>query len=70
MASSVNDSRIRWSTLAGAIIGLALAGVPTSLAATTAEQLEFFETKVRPLLAEHCYACHSAKIESKRSSGR
>ncbi|TWT37238.1 Planctomycete cytochrome C [Posidoniimonas corsicana] len=25
------------------------------------EQLEFFETKVRPLLAEHCYACHSAK---------
>ena len=63
MASSVNDSQIRWSILAGAIIGLALAGVPRSLAATTAEQLEFFETKVRPLLAENCYACHSAKIE-------
>ncbi|CAA9442077.1 MAG: FIG00929654: hypothetical protein, partial [uncultured Phycisphaerae bacterium] len=24
------------------------------------EQTEFFETKVRPVLAEHCYKCHSA----------
>ena len=24
------------------------------------EHVEFFESKVRPLLAEHCYACHSA----------
>src|SRR5262245_14629916 len=23
--------------------------------------VEFFETKVRPLLAEHCYRCHSAE---------
>lgn len=26
----------------------------------SAEQLEFFENKVRPLLAEKCYRCHSA----------
>ncbi|HEX3871673.1 MAG TPA: DUF1549 domain-containing protein, partial [Pirellulales bacterium] len=26
----------------------------------TDESLEFFEAKVRPLLAEHCYSCHSA----------
>jgi len=25
----------------------------------TPEQSEFFESKVRPLLAEHCYDCHS-----------
>ena len=25
----------------------------------TAKQLQFFETKIRPLLAEHCYQCHS-----------
>ena len=25
----------------------------------TPEQLEFFEKKIRPLLVEHCYACHS-----------
>jgi hypothetical protein len=24
----------------------------------TAEQVEFFETSVRPLLVEHCYECH------------
>lgn len=26
----------------------------------TSAQLEFFEREVRPLLADHCYACHSA----------
>lgn len=34
----------------------------------TAEQLEFFEKDVRPLLAKHCYECHSAgakRIEAK-----
>jgi len=25
----------------------------------TAQQLEFFEKEIRPLLAEHCYSCHS-----------
>lgn len=29
----------------------------------TAEQTEFFELQVRPLLAEHCYECHSKKSE-------
>jgi len=33
------------------------------VAAVTPEQSEFFETKVRPVLAEHCYKCHSAKAE-------
>jgi len=27
----------------------------------TAEQIEFFEKKIRPVLAENCYACHSAE---------
>ena len=29
------------------------------------EQAEFFESKIRPLLANNCYACHSQKAESK-----
>jgi hypothetical protein len=29
----------------------------------TAEQTEFFEKKVRPVLADHCYKCHSAGAE-------
>ena len=28
-----------------------------------AADLAFFESKIRPLLAEHCYSCHSAKAE-------
>ena len=35
------------------------AGVPE------AEGLEFFENKVRPLLVEHCYGCHSAEAVAK-----
>ena len=42
--------------------------VPTAHAADppadpTPEQIEFFEAKVRPLLVEHCYECHSAKAK-------
>ena len=29
----------------------------------TGEQLEFFEKQVRPLVATHCYSCHSVKAE-------
>src|ERR1041385_4039552 len=36
---------------------------PVLAAAPSAEQIEFFESKVRPVLAEHCYNCHSAKAE-------
>ena len=28
----------------------------------TAEQLDFFEKKIRPVLVEHCYGCHSACV--------
>src|SRR5262249_33975434 len=30
------------------------------------EQVEFFEKKVRPVLAEHCFACHSAAKGKKK----
>ena len=30
----------------------------------TAADLEFFEKKIRPVLAEHCYKCHSADAVS------
>lgn len=33
----------------------------------TAEQIEFFEAKVRPLFVEHCFECHSS--ESKKLKG-
>ena len=45
-------------------IALCLLAVPRLLAATeekppTAEGLRFFETKIRPVLVERCYKCHS-----------
>ncbi|MBC8325997.1 MAG: PSD1 domain-containing protein [Verrucomicrobia subdivision 3 bacterium] len=33
---------------------------PLAAAEFTAADLEFFEKKIRPVLAEHCYKCHSA----------
>ncbi|MBL8815846.1 MAG: DUF1553 domain-containing protein [Planctomyces sp.] len=44
--------------------------VSTDLNATAQEappesqQLEFFESKIRPILAEHCYECHSSAAKS------
>ncbi|MBN9690275.1 MAG: DUF1553 domain-containing protein [Verrucomicrobia bacterium] len=29
----------------------------------TAEQLDFFERRIRPVLVEHCYECHSAQAK-------
>lgn len=39
----------------------------TGAAAPSAQQLEFFEKQVRPLLAKHCYECHSG--DAKRVEG-
>jgi mono/diheme cytochrome c family protein len=39
--------------------GLCLAA--RAFAQLPADQVEFFEKKIRPVLAESCYACHSAK---------
>ncbi len=35
----------------------------TSASAITPEQSTFFEAKIRPVLAEKCYSCHSAQAE-------
>jgi hypothetical protein len=37
-----------------------------ALAQPTPAQLQFFENKIRPVLAEHCYSCHSARSEKVR----
>ena len=60
--------RMRFLALAGA---LNAAAVATAGAAATAEptpeQAAFFENKVRPILAEACYKCHS--LEKSKSKG-
>ena len=44
------------------LCALLLLSLPGRLPAQPAtEQIEFFESAIRPLLAEHCYQCHSQK---------
>jgi mono/diheme cytochrome c family protein len=46
---------------AALLFGLLMAAADA--AEPSAEQLEFFESKVRPVFAEQCYKCHSEKAE-------
>ena len=38
-------------------LSMAAAAEPQAL---SDQQLNFFETKIRPVLVEHCYECHAA----------
>lgn len=49
------------------IIAFATLALQTNAADPTTDELAFFETKVRPLLAKHCYECHSS--DSKKVKG-
>src|SRR6516165_19151 len=49
---------------------LAMAAILPSAAAFAnppSEQIEFFEKKIRPVLVQHCYKCHSTGAKKIRS---
>ncbi len=49
-----------WATLFSAGFCLAILLLSSSLAiADSPEELQFFESKIRPIFVEHCYGCHS-----------
>ncbi len=48
------SERKRWASTAGLILSFAIGAVR----ADDAEQRQFFETKIRPLLVEKCQSCH------------
>src|SRR6266566_840767 len=45
--------------------GVPAAGSPKAAVVSTTDR-EFFERKVRPLLSQHCYQCHSTKAKKQR----
>ena len=49
------------------LAGVFAVALPSFAADPTKEQLDFFEGKIRPILAEHCYKCHS--VEATKSKG-
>ncbi len=53
---------IRWTQLI-AVAGACLIAWPVVADEEDAAKLAFFESRIRPVLAEHCYACHSANAE-------
>ena len=44
---------------------LLLSALSASLHAATPEQVEFFESRIRPILAQECYECHSEATKQK-----
>ncbi|MBS0266972.1 MAG: DUF1549 domain-containing protein, partial [Planctomycetes bacterium] len=50
----------RWCLLGLFLFSVAATVVAEEPAEFTEAQLTFFETKIRPVLVEHCYECHAA----------
>ena len=49
---------------------LLMCAVQTSAGGWDEAGVQFFESRVRPIFAEHCYRCHSAKAEKVKAGLR
>ena len=63
MNTTHNKPCTRGPVLLAALLLAALAPTAAAQQPPTAEELEFFETKIRPVLIEACYKCHSAQSD-------
>ena len=58
----------RWIFLVGvAFLLSSVSAIAADAPEPTPDQLDFFESKIRPVLSRHCYECHGA--ESKKAKG-
>ena len=55
---------VRATAWLGALFGASIAVTANE---PTPEQVEFFENKIRPVLAQHCYKCHSTQSKKLKS---
>ncbi len=67
---SSNMTTLRTSLLAHVVLCFGLIQNSSQATEPTAEQIEFFESKIRPILVKYCYECHSAKIATPRGGLR
>ena len=58
----------RMSIVAWLVCGLAVVGQMQASDPASDEGVAYFETHIRPLLAQRCYSCHSARVQ-KREGG-
>ena len=72
----IRDRLLRCKVLGGSLLELLLTGALACFgsqllgAEISPQEVEFFETRVRPVLAEHCYLCHGAQAETTGSGLR
>jgi hypothetical protein len=66
MMTSINESvrRVRWIAAACAFLVVTIAVSAGEAPKFTPQQVEFFESRVRPVLAENCWSCHGSKKQS------
>ena len=48
-------------------LGLAYAAILSAAPVSSAEDAEFFERKIRPVLADSCFECHSHQAEKNKA---
>src|ERR1700704_2618583 len=53
------SSRLGWMLLAALPLAIQIAGEARQNTPPTAQSSEYFESKVRPVLAANCYDCHA-----------
>src|SRR4051812_22123417 len=58
-----SNMRARLPKLSLPLCIIAASALLSAAAAPTSAQVEFFENKIRPIFAEHCYKCHSDGAE-------
>ena len=60
---SVPLSLLWFATMSLVLVAVHAESQADDQAAKDAERVEYFERHIRPVLVEHCYACHSAKAD-------
>ena len=65
ITAGISVVRMAWLPAVGGLLIGALIGAPVVAVEPASEQAQFFESRVRPILAKHCFKCHAKGAQSK-----